>query len=380
MTKQNSIVKILNENKCGSVIFFRPDELVMSIGYYPTLGASFCLYPSIGNPILFIPKLEPLTFTPKHCTIKRYSWGTLGINPWDELSHLMRLELEKLNLINEPITYIKNIGGSSPSASHGEGIPITLDILENLSNISTSKYKNISDKLITLYDIKSEGDVKKIEIVHEVTSVAINAFYKNLKDGITEGELAGIIELEIKKQMNLNEKKHVTGWCYIHSGKNTIYSGQYAKSSGKVIKERDVVLMELAICVNGYWSDTTRTGVVGESSIEIEKIFKIVKHAQNLAIDNMKPGIKMKTIDKIVREYIKSEGYEDYFQHALGHQVGFRYHDPGQGLNPDSSGILKPGMILTVEPGIYNPKFGFGIRIEDNILITKNGYKNLSGE
>jgi Xaa-Pro aminopeptidase len=378
MKKQNEIIKVLNKNECGAVIFFRPDELVMSTGYYPTLGASFCLYPSSGKPIMFIPELEPITFIPEGYIIKRYPYGILGVNPWEELYKLMEEELKKLDLIDKSITYIKYIGSVSPSMTHGEGSPITLDILEKLSGISTVEYKDISNEFLKLYDIKTKDDIKNLELVHEVTEVGINTFYENLKPGITEGELAGIVDLEIKKTMDLNEKKYVTSWCYIHSGKNTAYSGQYAKNTGKALENSDVVLMELAICVNGYWADITRTGVVGKISDDVKNIFDIVIEAQNLAINNMKPGMEMKDIDAVARNYIKEKGYENYFKHALGHHVGFKYHDPGEGLNPYSNGVLKEGMVLTVEPGIYSEEIGFGVRFEDNILITENGFKNLS--
>jgi Xaa-Pro dipeptidase len=137
-------------------------------------------------------------------------------------------------------------------------------------------------------------------------------------------------------------------------------------------------MLEMGICVNGYWADITRTASVGRISDQHKKIFYTVLEAQRAALSVMRPGVAMAEVDDAARKYIRASGWGHLFNHALGHHVGFRYHDPGPVLSPDSRGILKEGMLLTVEPGIYGHEIGAGVRIEDNVRITETGYELLS--
>jgi Xaa-Pro aminopeptidase len=109
-----------------------------------------------------------------------------------------------------------------------------------------------------------------------------------------------------------------------------------------------------------------------------KRIFSTVLEAQQKAIAMMKPGVLMADVDAAARKHIEDAGYGKFFNHALGHHVGFRYHDFGPTLSPGSAAVLEEGMLLTVEPGIYGEEINCGVRIEDNVLITKNGNEILS--
>ncbi|MFN8561249.1 MAG: M24 family metallopeptidase [Anaerolineae bacterium] len=92
----------------------------------------------------------------------------------------------------------------------------------------------------------------------------------------------------------------------------------------------------------------------------------------------MKAGASAQAVDKVARDYIAERGFGRYFEHHLGHHVGFRYHDPGAALAPNSEFALQPGMVVTIEPGIYGQELGAGCRIEDNVLVTESGGEVLS--
>jgi Xaa-Pro dipeptidase len=121
---------------------------------------------------------------------------------------------------------------------------------------------------------------------------------------------------------------------------------------------------------------------VHQSTTEVSKqqkdIFDVVFAAQQLAISMMKPGVEMGAVDAAARTYIIKAGFGHLYNHALGHHVGYRYHDPGPGLSPGAAGILEEEMLLTVEPGIYGTEINCGVRIEDNVLITADGCLVLS--
>ena len=126
----------------------------------------------------------------------------------------------------------------------------------------------------------------------------------------------------------------------------------------------------------GYCSDITRSFLVGDSNKKLEKVYRIVKEAQEAAIKMVKAGIKASEVDKAARNYIESKGYGKYFTHSTGHGVGIVVHDPIS-VSSKSDMILQENMVITIEPGIYIPKLG-GIRIEDDVLVKKDGYEILT--
>jgi len=127
---------------------------------------------------------------------------------------------------------------------------------------------------------------------------------------------------------------------------------------------------------SGYRSDITRTLITGKPTKKMEEVYNVVLQAQEKAIKAIKPGRKCADVDKIAREHIAKAGYGKYFGHGLGHGIGLDIHEQPR-LSPISDDVLKPGMIVTVEPGIYLPG-KFGVRIEDDVLVTEKGYEVLT--
>jgi len=164
----------------------------------------------------------------------------------------------------------------------------------------------------------------------------------------------------------------------VQSGPNSADAGRFNRSTGRRLENGDLVLIELATCVNGYWSDLSRTAPVGSPKIEAEQILTIARDAQQAAVDGVHPGVSAGQIDALARDKIAAHGLSSYFTHHTGHHVGFRYHDPGFLILPGESAKLEPGMVITIEPGIYVPERGAGARIEDNVLVTESGHEVLS--
>lgn len=140
--------------------------------------------------------------------------------------------------------------------------------------------------------------------------------------------------------------------------------------------EKGFLTMDFGAKFNGYCSDMTRTVCIGKPTDEMKKIYETVLEAQCAAIDFIKPGEKCADADKIARDIIYNAGYKGCFGHSLGHGVGLYIHERIS-LSPKSTGILTPGNIVTVEPGIYI-EGKYGVRIEDMVYITENGKENLT--
>jgi Xaa-Pro aminopeptidase len=150
----------------------------------------------------------------------------------------------------------------------------------------------------------------------------------------------------------------------------------HGKASRKKIEKGDFVTLDYGATVGGYCSDITRTVVVGKATSRQKKIYNIVARAQAAAVRKIKPGASTRAVDSAARSIIKNAGYGTKFGHGTGHGIGLEVHQ-SPGLSPRIDSRLAPGMVVTVEPGIYLPKFG-GVRIEDDVLVTRSGHRILT--
>jgi Xaa-Pro aminopeptidase len=200
---------------------------------------------------------------------------------------------------------------------------------------------------------------------------AFNFLKREIKPGMTEKELA--LELEIYLLRQGAEER---------SFKFIVASGPrgampHGTATEKILKKGELVTIDFGAIFDGYATDMTRTFSIGEPDQEMLAIYKIVYQAQREAVAAVRPGRKAKEIDAVSRVIITEAGYGDYFGHGLGHGVGLEVHEAPT-LNTRSETELKPGMIITVEPGIYLPGKG-GVRIEDMVHVTESGMELLTG-
>ena len=146
--------------------------------------------------------------------------------------------------------------------------------------------------------------------------------------------------------------------------------------SSKRIGKGEFVILDMGVTLSGYSSDQTRTFFTGRPSKRHRDLYGTVLKAHDKAIEKIRDGVKASIVDRSARSVINKAGYGKYFGHGTGHGVGLQIHE-SPGLSPKSSDTLREGMVITVEPGIYIPEFG-GVRIEDMILVTKNGFELLT--
>ncbi len=158
------------------------------------------------------------------------------------------------------------------------------------------------------------------------------------------------------------------------SGENS--SLPHAKPTGRKIKKGDFVTMDYGCKFGSYCSDFTRTVAIYDIDNDKQKVYDIVKCAGDKALAALKPGMTAKSVDAVARDYITDMGYGEAFGHGLGHGVGLQIHE-APSLNNMGETILEPGMVVTIEPGIYL-KGEYGVRIEDLCVITDSGCDNLT--
>ena len=142
-------------------------------------------------------------------------------------------------------------------------------------------------------------------------------------------------------------------------------------ASAKPLKQGELVLFDMGVLCDGYCSDLTRTFAVGEASEAQRRLFEVAWKAQRAAVAAIRPGATAGEVDAAAREIIEDEGWGEYFPHLTGHGVGLSIHEPPI-VDRNVDTVLLPGMVTTVEPGIYLPGVG-AARVEDMVLITSTG-------
>jgi Xaa-Pro dipeptidase len=360
-------------------IAWRPDELVMLSGYVPFWGASLLIYFADAEPVLFVPQIEPRDHIPAELRVQEYPWGDLKCSdPYSVLVSAVSKELVKARVEGEQVGVNSSASRISLPIQAAEQIPIPEGFAGQLSALIARPDAECEAAFADLYLRKTPEEIEAIRLANQVANVALQVFFENLQPGITEAEVAAAVESAIYRQIGRDGIFHSRGWAMVQSGPNSADAGRFNRSTGRRVENGDLVLIELATCVNGYWSDLTRTAAVGSAKDEVEQILAIVRDAQQAAVDGVRPGVSAGDIDALARDKIAVQGFSSFFTHHTGHHVGFRYHDPGFGILPGESAQLRPGMVITIEPGVYVRERGAGARIEDNVLVTESGHEVLS--
>jgi len=228
----------------------------------------------------------------------------------------------------------------------------------------------ISKFLEGMRTVKSKEEIDLIKRAASISDKAFSIIISEIEFGMKERDIANRLDF-ILRDIGADKVSFDT---IIASG--IMSSMPHATASNKVINDGDMIKMDFGSVVDGYHSDMTRMVVVGKPTNKQKNIFDIVLEAQIKALNAVRPEVKCKDLDKIARDIITEKGYGEYFLHGLGHGVGLDIHESPT-LTKNSEEILKESMIITIEPGIYIPGFG-GVRIEDLVLVTEDGYEILS--
>ena len=225
----------------------------------------------------------------------------------------------------------------------------------------------------TLRVIKDQAEIKALTAAAELGSAGYDFVCDLLREGITEKEVA--TELEI-----FWLKNGADGLAFdpiIAFGTHT--SMPHYHPDHTVLEKNQPVLIDIGVSLNSYQSDMTRVVFFGEPDPKMIKIYDIVKEAQQAALDACRPGLTTGELDASARDIIKKAGYGEQFSHSLGHGIGLEVHESPylRHKGEEAKLTIQPGMLVTIEPGIYLPNHG-GVRIEDTILVTEEGYQNLT--
>ncbi len=239
---------------------------------------------------------------------------------------------------------------------------------EALKKHVKARFRTAAGVIESVRSIKDSGEIAAIKSAASISAQALKKTQRHIKPGMTESELAGMLNFQIRKLGAMNGFPTIVAF-----GPNA--SRPHHQPGARKLRKKDTVLIDFGARYKGYCSDITRCFVVGEPTAFYKKVYDVVEQAQAAAIKMIKAGVKIKQLDAAAREVIAKSDLPVY-GHGSGHGFGLEIHEEPF-LKPDGKGTLKAGQVLTIEPGIYIPG-KLGVRIEDDCLITKTGCKILT--
>lgn len=237
-------------------------------------------------------------------------------------------------------------------------------------HLGAERLKPVSNLVEALRLIKDESEIKLLRRAADIGVKGFHYVRHTVRPGMTEREVQGRLEYYMK---SLGAEKPAFD-LIIATGARA--SMPHCQTNDTKVLDNNVLLIDMGARYEGYHSDLTRPIFLGRMSVLQKKVNDIVWNAQRAGIAKAAPGVTCREVDAACRTYIDKRGYGKRFGHGTGHGVGLEIHE-APSVSGRSETVLKPGMVITVEPGIYLPG-KFGIRIEDMVLITEKGREVLT--
>jgi Xaa-Pro aminopeptidase len=297
--------------------------------------------------------------------------GFVTVKPYTEIRAAVETLAKTYPCIFTILPYEKELGG----------YPHEKEVVDWLQQAAPQiKLKDIRAQITALRQVKSPGEIAFLQRAIDLTVDSHLEAMRIMRPGLHEYEVAAKME-----EVHAMGGSEAEGYAPIVGAGPNSTALHYDRLSRK-IEDGDIVVLDVGAQYSGYSADITRTiPANGKFTPRQLEIYNIVLGAQNAALAAIKPGMDLcqkgsKSLQKISYDYINSHGKDlhgkslgQYYIHGLGHNIGLNVHDPGEYCKP-----LEPGMVVTMEPGIYIPEENLGVRIEDDVLVTETGYKLLS--
>lgn len=337
----------LERNKLDGYLVTDETNILYFSGFF---GAYRLLVPTSGESVLYVYSVnyEAAKTMAKNCTVELLQRG-------EDADKRLAKTAKKLKL--------KNIGFNSLDVSVYNKLKKTFRDV---------KLASASQLVSDLRSVKDASEIACIRKASQFTDIAVETAREVIKPGIQEDEVATEVEYAMRKQGSQG-----IPWTFdtiVASGLRSAFS--HGGCTSKKIQKGELIQFDVGARHQNYASDLTRTFLIGKPTPKQQKIYEIVKEAQERAFQKIREGVKAREVDAAARGYISKEGFGDNFVHGLGHGVGLAVHEPPT-LNSASKEVLKAGNVVTDEPGIYIIGYG-GIRIEDTVLVKKDGAERLT--
>jgi Xaa-Pro aminopeptidase len=233
-----------------------------------------------------------------------------------------------------------------------------------------ARWIDAADLVTDLREVKDEGEILAIREAIRIAQEAFQAVRTSLKPGFKERDISA----ELQWEMARRGADSAAFEPIVAAGPNA--SLPHYRARDRQIRKGELLLIDWGACRDGYVSDLTRVIAFGNIPRELKSIVDHVRKAHDLALKAVRQGVAASLIDSAARAYLTKMGYGKQFTHSVGHGIGLNVHE-SPGLRRTNKAKLRAGMVVTIEPGVYLPGIG-GVRIEDDVLVTKTGFERLS--
>ena len=310
----------------------------------PSERLTVFVVPRSGDPVMFLPQLEA----------PRVEGGWFEVRPWAET--------------DDPVALAAALADPQRAAVG--------DHMWSVFLIRFQKEWTATDWIPASQltrDLRMRKDDVEIDLLRE----AAHGVDRVMARIPTEVVFAGRTEAEVSRQLaalTVEEGHDTAEFGIVASGPNG--ASPHHHVGDRVIEEGDIVVCDFGGRLGGYYSDSTRTFVVGEPTLDQDEVHDVVLAANEAGRAAVKPGVPCEEVDRVARQVIEDAGYGEYFVHRTGHGIGLEVHEHPYMVRGNDE-LLEPGMTFSVEPGIYVPD-RFGVRIEDIVVCTEDGVESLN--
>jgi Xaa-Pro aminopeptidase len=359
--------ELMERDKLDFLLLSQAENIIYLTGYRTILYQSkfrpfLAVISKEGNPVLILPVLEKGDGEKTSYFEDIRTWGNIpNVAGPDPLSVLKDVLVEKK----------LSVGKGGVELGMGQRLGMTYRQFEDLRKLVPKvQFEDCSTVMWSLRMIKSKPEIAYIKESCRITDVSYATALEASREGISEVEIARILGRTM-----MDEGADAPGFLVVASGVER-YDMINPYSSPRKLEKGDMVNLDIGAIYKGYWSDMTRGFFVGKPTERQKAFYQAAKEINQAAIERVRPGIEVSEIDKAAEETITKLGYRPYMLHRTGHSLGLEIHELPS-ISPDDHTILETGMVLTIEPGIYDFSIG-AFRIEDTLVVSEIGYEYLT--
>jgi Xaa-Pro aminopeptidase len=374
--KLNRVRALMKDQDLSALVVRAPDNLVYLTNYWCMKGYDAAVFPREGEPTL-------IALEPQLADAERNSWTKdirlfKGYDENDPRSPQYRsldiaLKVLKERGLTDNIAIELNMGTQSADRMVGEPTTPTLMYFDAFGEVA-GRVVDATPLMNEARSIKTPQEIERMRLANELAALAMDYTRDHMRPGMKESEVGGMYESFVHG-LGVGYKGKVEmarAFTLVWSGKGI---ATFTATGDRPIQKNEPTLLEIWVCVDGYWTDLTKNACPGELTPEYHKLLDLLLGVFNEAIAFARDGADFPELDRMIRDRIADGGYPGQPSHPICHGVGARAHEFPY-AHQAGKGTIRKGMVLAIEPGIYWPGGG-GLRLEDNFLITEEGNEKL---
>jgi Xaa-Pro aminopeptidase len=379
--RYKSILRAIQKTEFSALASFSSTEVLLLTGYWPVMGSSVAIFTRAGNVCGIVPEDE-LELAKQTSDAEFIAYNPSSLHQMSDPAGALLEPLKELAK-RAPVfggTIGSSLGGGSQPASY-QSVHRYRDTTRPLLHQAypDAQIASADTMLDQLQAIKTQVELDQLRRACSLAGAGFREATHAIVNGRSEDEVAADIGAAFARVANRGFERSA-GYFFCMSGPNSYKaSGAYARTRSRVLEEGDLVMIHANTVGDGYWTDITRTFIVGTPDEQQRRMQNAIAEARRVTLATIRAGVSAANVDAAARGVLKSHGFGDAFKHATGHGVGFAAADANAlpRIHPKSPDILKTGMTFNIEPAIYIEEIG-GMRHCDVVACTDSGAELLT--